>query len=292
MNLLYAFSYRHSIMLQDFKEIIEFQLFKLNNVSITISNVLLLLVIFLMTRFLIRASKMIINRSLQSKHWIDEGKRYTITILVQYLITTVAVLLAFESVGLNLSIILAGSAALFVGIGFGLQTIFADIVSGFFLLFEGSIQVGDIVELSGTVGQVEKIDIRTSKIKTRDGITMVVPNSNLISNTVINWSHNNKQTRFMVEVGVAYGSDTELVKTTLIQCVSNHKDVSTEHPILVRFDDFGDSSLLFRVFFWSHKMWEIELIRSDIRFAIDKAFREKGITIPFPQRDIHIIKGE
>lgn len=279
-------------MLQDFKEIIEFQLFKLNNISITISNVLLLLLIYLITRFLIRASRMVIDRSLKSKHWIDEGKRYTITILVQYVITIVAVLLAFESVGLNLSIILAGSAALFVGIGFGLQNIFADIVSGFFLLFEGSIQVGDIVELNGTVGQVEKIDIRTSKIKTRDGITMVVPNSNLISNTVINWSHNNKETRFMVEVGVAYGSDTNLVKETLIQCVREHVDISTAHPVMVRFDDFGDSALLFRVFFWSHKMWQIEIIRSDIRFAIDKAFREKGIIIPFPQRDIHVIKGK
>jgi small-conductance mechanosensitive channel len=197
-----------------------------------------------------------------------------------------------QTLGLNLSLLLASGAALFVGIGLGLQNTFNDIISGFILLFEGSLLVGDIVEIESLVGRVEQIDIRTSKIKTRDEILIVVPNSKLINNNVINWTNSDALTRFNVSVGVAYGSNTELVKTTLEKVVLKHPEVSNKKPVRVRFENFGDSSLDFKVFFWTDRTWEIEFIKSELRFEIDKAFRANNITIPFPQRDLHIISNQ
>jgi small-conductance mechanosensitive channel len=195
-----------------------------------------------------------------------------------------------DTLGIRLTLLLAGSAALLVGIGLGLQQVFKDIVSGFFLLFEGNLKVGDVVELEGDVGIVKEIGFRTTKIENRDNIILIIPNSKFIGENVINWSHIEQKTRFSVDVGVAYGSDVELVKKVLLECARDHQEV-TEYPKpFVRFDDFGNSSLDFQLFFWTDNAFRVENIKSDLRFAIDKKFRENKITIPFPQRDVHIKK--
>jgi small-conductance mechanosensitive channel len=150
--------------------------------------------------------------------------------------------------------------------------------------------VGDVVELEGDVGIVKEIGFRTTKIENRDNIILIIPNSKFIGENVINWSHIEQKTRFSVDVGVAYGSDVELVKKVLLECARDHQEV-TEYPKpFVRFDDFGNSSLDFQLFFWTDNAFRVENIKSDLRFAIDKKFRENKITIPFPQRDVHIKK--
>jgi small-conductance mechanosensitive channel len=252
----------------------------------------LLLLVFL-SRLAVYIIKKGLNRYQKSSvtDGFDEVREYTVGQLAKYLIYTFTIILSIESLGLDISILIASSAALFVGIGLGLQNIFNDITSGIFLLFEQTVAVGDVVEIDDLVGKVEKINIRTSKITTRDSITIVVPNHVLIGNKVINWSTENENTRFKIPVGVAYGSDTRLVEKVLINCAIEHNKVLKFPKPIVRFMDFGNSSLDFQLLFWTKDIWLVDIIRSDLRFMIDQAFRENNISIPFPQRDLHIKSG-
>lgn len=219
----------------------------------------------------------------------DRGKSQTVFKFLSYLIWVVAFLIILSSTGLNLTILWGAGAALLVGIGFGLQQIFADIISGIFLLFEGNLREGDVVELkNGIIGQVAHVGIRTSKILTRDDYTMIIPNSHFITEEVINWSHNEENTRFHIDVGVAYGSDVRLVERVLLASADGHPEISNLPKPFVRFSNFGDSSLDFQLFFWSTKTFRIETLKSDLRFKIDELFRSNNIQIPFPQRDVHI----
>jgi small-conductance mechanosensitive channel len=219
----------------------------------------------------------------------DKGRSKAIFKFLSYIIWIVAVLLILSSTGINLTIIWGAGAALLVGVGFGLQQIISDLVSGVFLLFEGNLREGDIVELNnGTIGQVEHVGIRTTKLLTRDDYMMIIPNSQFIVEEVINWTHNEENTRFHVQVGVAYGSDTRLVEKVLLESAKNLESISDQPAPFVRFYNFGESSLDFQLFFWSRKTFRIENIKSELRFSIDQNFRKNGIQIPFPQRDLHI----
>jgi len=268
--------------------VLEFKLFTINNYSLTVANIFSALLILVVTRLLTFLIQKILHRSFIKQNLSDKGKEYAINQILRYLIYTIALVLMIESLGFNVTILIASSAALFVGIGLGLQDIFKDILSGVFLLFERTIQVGDIVEIDSLVGRVKEINIRTSKVRTRDGIMIIVPNNNLISAKVINWSMENKITRFGVKVGVAYGSDTKLVEDILTKVAVDHPNVLNKPEPKVFFRDFGNSSLDFELMFWSEHTWEIEFTRSDLRFKIDQAFRDSNVTIPFPQRDLHI----
>jgi len=210
--------------------------------------------------------------------------------LVKYLLWIIAVFLILDTIGVKITFLLAGSTALLVGIGLGLQQVFKDIISGIFLLFEGNLKVDDVVELEGVVGIVKDIGFRTTKIESRNNIVLIIPNSKFIDENVINWSHIEQRTRFYVEVGVAYGSDVQLVKKILEQCAGEHASITNNPEPFVRFDDFGDSSLVFQLFFWTNNAFYVENIKSDLRFMIDNKFRENGVTIPFPQRDVHLKK--
>ena len=261
--------------------------------SFTISRIFFIIFVLLIARISLSVFRVIIYRSTKEKKWIDEAGRYTIIQLSKYLIYTFALIAALQGIGIEPTVLLAGSAALFVGIGFGLQSILADVFSGIILLFDGSIKVGDVVEMyNQEICKVEHIYIRTSHVKTLDGKTLIVPNSNLTKENVVNWSISDKVTRFNIEVGVAYGSDTQKVKDILYQCALKHPLVEKTRNINVTLDDFGEYSLRFKVYFWAKKTWEIINIKSDIRFTIDQAFRNNGITIPFPQRDIHVISND
>lgn len=275
-------------ILSSLKYILEYEFIQTERFHISLVNIITLLVILIVARVSVYLIGKVISRARVNNEVIDKGKAYTITQLIKYFAYTIAVIFAIESLGINVSILIASSAALFVGIGLGLQNIFNDIVSGIFLLFEQSVAVGDVVEIDSLVGQVKEINIRTSRIKTRDGIMIIMPNHYLIGNKVINWSTENKRTRFIISVGVAYGSDTRLVEKLLIECAKNHKEVDNEPAPFVRFTDFGDSALIFELLFWTEESWRVEVTKSDIRFAIDEAFRKNGVTIPFPQRDLHL----
>jgi small-conductance mechanosensitive channel len=259
----------------------------------SVGNIIVIVIIFFVAGFLARMLRLVLKKSLSKRDWIDKGKEFIILKLITYIVYVIAFVVAIESIGANLSSLLLASAALLVGVGLGLQHIFNDIVSGFILLFEGTFKVGDIIELNnGIVARVTRIDVRTSKVITRDGNFLIIPNSTLTREMINNWSHSSPQTRFNIKVGVAYGSDTVKVREILYDCVIRHPQVSKQENIVVRFADFGESSLKFEVFFWANQTWMIETVKSDLRFEIDKRFREENIKIPFPQRDLHIVSDQ
>jgi small-conductance mechanosensitive channel len=269
-------------------EFLELTLIETKDFDITVYEVFVILLIFIFTALLMRVLKRVF-RIREKRDEFDPGRSQAILQILKYVIWVAVILISFETVGIKLTLLLAGSAALLVGLGLGLQQIFQDIMSGVAILFEGNLKVGDIVEIQDNlIGRVIEIGLRTSKIETRDNIIMVVPNSKFVTDIVINWSHNEKKTRFHVDVGVAYGSDVEKVSEVLLQCAEDQDKISPSPKPFVRFNDFGDSSLDFQLFFWTTETFSVEFIKSEIRYKIDATFRKNGIHIPFPQRDIYI----
>lgn len=274
----------------DLKQILNFTLIKTDTVTISVYHLVVIFLIIVITRLVLWGIHRLFRRE-EHRRISDMGKIHAIFQLVKYVLWVVAIVLSLDTIGVKITLLLAGSAALLVGLGLGVQQIFKDIVSGVILLFEGTIKLGDIVELDSFIGQVKEIGIRTSKMETRDNIVVIIPNSRFIENNVINWSHIEKRTRFNVSVGVAYGSDVQLVKDILLSCADVQKDIERTPPPFVRFDDFGNSSLNFSLYFWTSRAFWVENIKSDLRFEIDARFRTNGVIIPFPQRDIHIIEN-
>jgi small-conductance mechanosensitive channel len=272
------------------RDILDIKLFETEKLAVTISNILIVILILVITKTVIELIKRLFRKQAARKN-IDVGKSHAILQLLRYILWITAIVACLDIIGINITIFLAGSAALLVGLGLGLQHVFQDFIAGIILLFEGSIKVGDIVEIEEqTVGRVKEIGLRTSKIETRNNIIMIIPNSKFITDNVINWSHIEKKSRFSVSVGVAYGSDVELVRDVLISCANEHDEVSKKPSPFVKFEDFGESSLDFQLYFWTSNNFGVEIIKSDLRFMIDKKFRENGIRIPFPQRDLHMKK--
>jgi small-conductance mechanosensitive channel len=217
------------------------------------------------------------------------GQQFAYYQLAKYIIVVIALVSILKTFKVDLNLLIIGSTGVLVALALGLQHLFNDLVSGFFLLFEGTIRVGDIIEVEGMVCRVQEIGIRTSKVKKRDGISLVIPNGKIISNSVINWTTDSSITRFTVKVGVAYGSDVQLVRGVLLECAERHNEVVRSPKPICRFIDFGDSSLNFELLFWSKNRFRIEDVQSDLRFMINSEFTKNNIRIPFPQRDIHII---
>ncbi|MEQ8323588.1 MAG: mechanosensitive ion channel [Vicingaceae bacterium] len=267
--------------------LLDYKIIEISGHSVSIFQIILLVLILILVRLASRSIELLVKRR-SEKYDLDEGKKFAIIKLFKYFLYIVAIILGLESLGFDITLLLAGSAALLVGIGLGVQDIFKDIISGILILFEGSIKVGDVIEIDELVGLVKEISIRTSKVRTRDGIIIIVPNSHFITQSVINWSNSNKLTRFKIDVGVAYGSDVRLVEKLLIECASNHEMVASRPKSFARFNNFGESSLEFQLYFWSDQIWRIENTKSEMRYSIDEAFRANGVTIPFPQRDLHI----
>lgn len=257
-----------------------------SNYHLTVADAIYILFTFLVVRAVLYALRITLNKVGKVRD-IEVGKLYTIRKLVSYVFYTFWAILSFSQMGIDITLFLAGSAALLVGVGLGLQYIFNDIVSGFVILFEGIVRVDDVIEVDGLVARVIRIDIRTSKVITRQGIIKVLPNSVMTSNAVTNWSLEDQTTRFAIAVGVKYGSDVRLVEKLLLQAASEHPKVDQTRETFVVFKDFGDSALVFDLRYWSSNLWEMDRIMSDLRFRIDQLFRENDITIPFPQRDVH-----
>jgi len=233
--------------------------------------------------------KKLLKRAMKAQS-VNQGRQYAAQQIIKYFFFIIGAILVLDNFGINITTLLLGSAALLVGVGIGLQRTFNDLISGLILLFEGSVSVGDIVNVHGMVATVSKIGIRTSIVETRNNIKVIIPNSQFIEQDVINWTHNNKIARFQVNVGVAYGSDPDLIKKCLLEVAEDTKGILETPPPSVLFKEFGDSALNFEVHFWSNRFWGIEQIKSDIRFGIDKKFKEHNIEIPFPQMDVHLKK--
>lgn len=259
-------------------------------VTITVQKIFILFVIFFIIQLVVLLVDYLMNRKIESDH-LDFGKSKSVLQITKYFIWIAGILIGIGSVGLKLTFIIASVSALLVGVGFGLQNIFNDFFSGIIILFDGSIKVGDVVEVGDLVGRVKEIGIRTTKVLDRNNIILIIPNSKFTTDQVINWSHLDQKSRFNVSVGVAYGSDVRLVEKQLLECANECKDIEGQPAPFVRFVDFGESSLDFLLFFWTNNTFGVENVKSHLRFAIDQKFREHDITIPFPQRDLHIISN-
>jgi small-conductance mechanosensitive channel len=256
--------------------------------KLTVASVLTLALVILVTIAIKRLFRAILHRTLVRKNLIDVGREKSISSLFNYVLYVVAFVVGIETIGVDITILIGASAALMVGIGLGLQDTFKDIFSGIVLLMEGVFKVDDVIEFNGIICKVLRIDLRTSQVETRDGTVIIVPNGKLVNDNIINWSLNKADTRFQITVGVAYGSDTAKVQRILYDIVGRHKDVTRKDLLFVKFADFADSALTFQVYFWTRRQWVIEQIKSELRFEIDDAFRKQDITIPFPQRDVHV----
>lgn len=257
-----------------------------NTIKITIGFIMIVFIFFLFTHVILGIIKRIFIRNLPNG---DKVKFTTVFSFSKWLIYLIVLLVAFSTIGVNINAVLAASAGLLIGIGLALQTLFQDIISGIFILVDKTVHVGDIIELEGKVGRVEEIKLRTTRAVTIDNKVLVIPNHLYLTNSLYNWTQNGTNTRESVLVGVAYGTDVELVKKLLLQVAAENKSVLKYPEPLVLFTDFADSSLNFKLVVTINDSFQGAIPKSDLRFAIDKVFRENNITIPFPQRDIHVI---
>ncbi|WP_317130371.1 mechanosensitive ion channel family protein [Pontimicrobium aquaticum] len=256
-----------------------------NTVHISIKTILVVIVVFILTAMLLKGIKKLVTRKLPDE---DKLKFTSVFSFARYFIYLVVLLITMDNMGVNVTAIFAASAALLVGVGLALQTFFQDIISGIFILLDQSVHVGDIIEIDGKVGRVVEIKLRTTRAVTIDNKVLVIPNHKYLTSILYNWTENGVKTRESVSVGVAYGSDVELVKELLLQAAKNHPKVLKHPPPLVLFMNFGDSSLNFKLIFTLSNSFEAVLPQSDIRFEINRLFKEHNITIPFPQRDVHL----
>ncbi len=284
---LIAFSFIVRILAQNPDKIFGITLFKIKNTAITFYDLITLLIILTTTEIILIFIKSFFNRTIDSKK-LDEGTAVALYRLTSYFLWTISIVIGIEAMGFDITLIIAGSAALLVGLGMGIQQLFLDFVSGVILLTERQINVGDVIEVNGLVGRIIDLKFRTTIIKTRDNVSIIVPNSKLISDNVINWTISERNTRFKVTVGVAYGSDVQLVIDTLVKIAENHPEVRKYPRPFVYFEDFGDSALIFSLYFYTDKNFVVERIKSELRIEIDRQFRRLNIEIPFPQRDIHL----
>ena len=220
---------------------------------------------------------------------LDEGQRYAFAHIMGYVVYLTGLLVGLQLVGLDLSSLVLLGSAIGIGLGFGLQNIANNFVSGIILLTERPIRVGDRVEVGGTNGDVVRIGSRSTWVRTNDNVVIIIPNSEFINNRVTNWTANDRQVRFSVPLGVSYGSDPERVREVLLEVAGNHPDVLKDPEPEILFAGFGDSSLDFELRVWTIARVKTPLpLSSELYFSIFRALKENGIEIPFPQRDLHI----
>jgi len=269
------------------KSIIDFEIFNIGEYSLTIGMVLTVVILIVITNVLLWVVEKIIFRNRKFRKF-EEGNLHSLFQIIKYIVWIFVILMILDTIGLKLNVLLAGSAALLVGIGLGLQNTFNDFISGLILLFEGSIRVGDILQIDNEVVKIKRIGMRTSEAINRDDIVIILPNSLITTNKVINWSHQSKKTRFIIDVGVAYGSDVDLVMEILKKSALEHPEITDKESINVLFLDFGSSSLDFQLLFFSKNIFRIEKVKSEIRIIINRKFIENKITIPFSQIDLHL----
>ena len=270
-----------------FQEILVYQLIKYNNFEVTPLALGIIMLAFFGVKLLLILFRKFLRRFFKAKNF-EEARADAAVIVAKYFLWTIYIIACIRAVGLDITWLVAGGAALLVGIGMGIQNVFNDFVSGIILLFEGTVDPGDIITVEGYVARVKQIGIRSSQIVTRNNITILVPNHKLTEDNVINWSHMNEPPRFHVSVGVAYGSDTEKVCKLLLEAATEHPKVLDSPQPFTRFVDFGSSSLNFELYFRSNEVFWIEDVLSELRMKIDKKFRENEVVIPFPQTDLHI----
>lgn len=273
--------------METINDILQFELINSGQYRLRVVTLFMVLLIIVIIKVLLWLIKKSLFRKSRLKQF-DSGNTYSLFQIIKYVIWVVAVGFILETIGVKVTVLIAGSAALLVGIGLGLQQTFNDVISGIILLSERSIKINDVLEIDDDVVKIQEIGLRTSKGLNRDDISIIIPNSLITTNKVINWSHQSKKTRFRIDVGVSYGSDVDLVIKILEESTFEHPDIFNRELTEARLVNFGNSSLDFQVLFFSKNIFRISKVKSDIRRNINRKFIENNITIPFPQMDLHL----
>ncbi|PKP42663.1 MAG: mechanosensitive ion channel protein MscS [Bacteroidetes bacterium HGW-Bacteroidetes-13] len=265
------------------KKKLDYTLFSIDDFELKLSSIIFLLIFLIIIFILLK----IIKKSIYRVRSFDVAKKYSIYSLIKYFVLVLSLVISLQILGFNLSVLIAGSAALLVGLGLGIQNLFSDYVSGIIILFDSTVKVGDIIEINGLVCKVEEIHLRTTTVLTRDDKYIILPNSDLTRNHLINWTHSEISSRFEVKVGVDYSADVKLVMNILSEAAMEQPGILKNPKPFSRFTDYGESSIDFSIIFWSEDVFRVENIKSELRVKIFEKLKENNITIPFPQRVIH-----
>ncbi len=273
-------------------DVLNYNIANLGNAKITPLSVLYIGFLTLVLVYLSRKIRGLLISRLLQKTRLDTGAQQAIGTITRYVILFVGFLVILQTVGIDLTTLNVLAGAVGIGIGFGLQNIANNFISGLIILLERPIKVGDRIEVEGINGKVMTIGARSTRVRTNDNIAIIVPNSKFISESVINWSFENGMVRFRIPVGVSYDSDVDLVTQLLLEVADENEDIIDEPQAVVRLVEFGDNSLNFELWVWSQaKLQRPGALKSNVNFAIWHKFREHNIEIPFPQRDLNIKAG-
>ncbi|MEG3658265.1 mechanosensitive ion channel domain-containing protein [Arenibacter palladensis] len=269
-------------------EFLSYKIWNGDKVDITAATFLTIIISIIVVNFFLKLIHKLVTAKLPEE---DKNKFISVFGFLRYLFYIFVVLVILHTSGVNLTVLLTASAALFVGLGFALQYLFQDIISGILIIMDQSLRVGDIVEVNQKVGRVFEIRLRTTRALTRDDKVVIIPNHQFLTDSIYNYTQNHKSTRESVKVGVAYGSDVVLVTKILENIASEQKGILKNPKPFVLFEDFGDSALLFSINFFINDSYGDPKIKSAMRYIIDAKFREHNISIPFPQRDVHVFNS-
>jgi small-conductance mechanosensitive channel len=268
------------------KKFLEYDIVSFSHYHLTVYHLVFLSLVFLIVRIILSFINGVLKRQVTHGH-LDEGSRYAVYQIVKYIVFVLGLTVGLESVGVDITILVAGSAALLVGIGLGLQQVFFDLVSGIIILFERTIKVGDIIEVGTRKGTIQSINIRTSHIMTKEGVLYIIPNSKFLSDAVVNWSNeSNNIIEFSVRTRVAYGTNLELATKLIKDIAERHPQIEKAPAPQVRLVDFGPDSLILDLEFFTKERYGVGDIQSDVRFEVEKAFTANEIKIPFPKTHI------
>lgn len=269
-----------------------FELFHLGKSQFTTKNFLLLVLSLFLVFYISSKIRKVLVKKVFPRYDLDIGVSQSIATIVRYLFIIVGLIIIFQTTGIDLSALGLLVGALGVGIGFGLQSITNNFISGIIILFERPIKVGDRIEIDNLAGNIVNISARATTIITNDNIAVIVPNSDFINSRVINWSHNNKEVRLNLTVGVSYSEDPARIRKLLLEVIAQNHGVLTNPEPYILFEGFGDSSLNFNVLVWtSEHIDRPKILRSELYYEIFAQFKEHNVQIPFPQRDIHLKSG-
>ena len=279
-------------LLTDISKVFTSTLFKIGDNPVSLRSLVELIVLFMAVLVISRSFTDFLKERLLVRLGIDEGNREAIAVIMRYLIVALGVVGAIQSIGFNLASLAVVAGGLGVGIGFGIQDLTTNFVSGLTLLLDRPVKVGDFVELEGLMGIVKKISIRSTIIKTNDDSSVIVPNSNMISNKIVNWSYENPLLCLRLSIEVAENSDPLLVTETLLNIAYAEAGVLYEPNPKVLFVEFGDDCFKFELLVWTDRPTEREVIKSSLNFAIEYNFRQQGIDFPFNDREIYLKNSE
>lgn len=278
-------------ILEQINEFLKYPILKTKTVEISIWAIFIFSLIIFISRFIAKKTSELVIFKILNKEQFELGRKDAIAKIISYVIYILGIMIALQTLGINLSALLAGGAILAVGIGFGVQNLVSNFISGILILFEQPIKKNDFVEVDSVLGVIDEISIRSTTIRTLDNITIIMPNSKFITEKVINWTHNENKSRISIKIGVSYNSDINLVEKLLLEVANKEEFVINEPKPLVYFNEFGDSSLNFELLVWVVEPIRHRFIKSKLNFAVFNSLKSNNIEIPFPQRDIHIKSG-